>query len=575
MHTAPFAVIARILQPLIWRFTKGLGLLVLEACAAVLAARAIGSLVEKGFRAASEAQAWRYGVLAMAAEGGSILLGFAGRRIFYKAAVDAIWLIRKELALRYNAIALSFYDKEAHSRLVAGVTYDVDLLESFFSTGLPAILTSFLLIVASIGAMLSEQTWIGLLVLCAFTPAIAVTHLAQPIIRSKNHDVFSAQTQGANTFLDLMSALPVVRHYRAERWATAKIAASLSDYLQQASLLEKSYAWIRPLVSALCWLPLLLLVALGGNAVLAGSLGLGVFVAFIRYTQRFSAPVTELLWNAHTIQEAWVCMERVSAFFSAPDEQAILGQDGKLFADNITGSIRFSDVSMGYDPHVPVLHGITLAIEAGEKIGFVGATGSGKTTVATLLARLYPYHRGSIYLDAHPIEAYSRASVRGAIGVISQNVVLFKGTLRDNLCCGQAVAEPTIARACEQTGLSRILAKRGLSLESQMAEKGANISIGERQLIALTRVLLSNPRMLILDEATANVDPELESMVHRAVEVVMEDRTCILIAHRLGTLQSCNRIYVFRQGCIVETGTHRDLANRPDGYYRQLLTSSE
>jgi ABC-type multidrug transport system fused ATPase/permease subunit len=229
---------------------------------------------------------------------------------------------------------------------------------------------------------------------------------------------------------------------------------------------------------------------------------------------------------------------------------------------------------MGYDRKHPVLHDVNIKIQAGLKVGLAGRTGSGKTTTLGLLARLYEFNQGEILIDGVPIRQLDRYWLRSNIGYVSQDVVIFKGTLKENLSFGSDISLPRIHDAVQSTGLARVLESRNLTLDSELLEAGANLSHGERQLLALTRVLLKNPRLLVLDEATANIDPGFELLIHKAVDALMQGRTCFMIAHRLDTLKNCDQILVFKEGRICERGSIRELLDL-NGYFAELLRSSE
>ncbi len=235
---------------------------------------------------------------------------------------------------------------------------------------------------------------------------------------------------------------------------------------------------------------------------------------------------------------------------------------------NIYSQIEFNDVWMAYDKENYVLKGIDFHIKKGEKIGLVGTTGCGKTTTVSLLSRLYEYQKGEILLDGHSIRNYQRSFLRNQIGFVSQDAILFHGTFRQNLCTDQSVPDDKILYACEVTGLARVMRVGGWTLESEIFDGGENLSVGERQLLALTRVLIKNPAILILDEATANIDPWFEKIIHQAVDRVMENRTCLMIAHRLSTLDHCGRIFVFDSGKLVEAGTKGELESKKGHFYQ-------
>jgi ABC-type multidrug transport system fused ATPase/permease subunit len=251
-------------------------------------------------------------------------------------------------------------------------------------------------------------------------------------------------------------------------------------------------------------------------------------------------------------------------------EDAVLGPDGPVVVPHLRGAIGFEGVTLYYDRNsVPALKNISFTIAPGETVGFVGKTGSGKSSTVALIARLYQQSAGKILLDGHPIEELNRQSLRSAIGFVTQDPVIFSGTMRENLSLDESVTDNAIMETCSATGLANIMIERQLTLGAHLTESGNNLSAGERQVVALTRMLLQNPFVIILDEATANIDEGLEHTLHTALVALTASRTTIIIAHRLSTLKACDRILVFQDGALVEQGTHESLLTLR-GYYFEL-----
>lgn len=300
---------------------------------------------------------------------------------------------------------------------------------------------------------------------------------------------------------------------------------------------------------------------------MSGTMSVGLFVTFIRYCERFFQPIMTLAREIHVVQQAFTSTERVASFLSHAEEDVTLGKDGELSPKHLDGAIDFNDVWMAYNKENWVLKGLDFKINAGEKVGLVGTTGCGKTTTVSLLSRLYEFQKGSITLDGLSLRDFKRSFLRSQIGFVSQDAILFQGSMRENLCTDSSIEDQNILKACEVTGLARVMKMGGLTLDSEIYEGGANLSVGERQLLSLTRVLLKDPKILILDEATANIDPWFEKVIHEAVDRVMEGRTCLMIAHRLSTLDHCDRIFVFDKGQLVEEGSKGELEAKQGFFY--------
>jgi ATP-binding cassette subfamily B multidrug efflux pump len=256
------------------------------------------------------------------------------------------------------------------------------------------------------------------------------------------------------------------------------------------------------------------------------------------------------------------------SFLNESNEDTILKNNGKITTTNLEGDIKFENVFMHYNEADWVLKDLSFHIRPGEKIGLVGKTGCGKSSTVALLSRLYEFQEGNILVDDIPIRNYDRHNLRDKIGFVSQDAIIFKGSLRENLSCDEKLSDQYLTDAAKTTGLVKALAKEGFNLDMEILESGTNFSVGQRQLISLTRVLLKNPSILILDEATANIDPYYEDIIHEAIMKMMKGRTCLMIAHRLETLKQCQRILVFNQGQLVEEGSLVELLSQEGFFYR-------
>jgi ABC-type multidrug transport system fused ATPase/permease subunit len=324
-----------------------------------------------------------------------------------------------------------------------------------------------------------------------------------------------------------------------------------------------------PMVSLCASIPLIGLVWFGGVQILKGTLSLGLFISFIRYYERFFNPLMLLSREIHVVQQAFTNTERVMSFLNEDDEEVALENNGKMMPSHFIGDIKFDHVFMTYNNDSNwTLNDLNFHIRPGEKIGLVGKTGCGKSSTVSLLSRLYEFQKGQIYIDDIPIRNFDRHNLRSQIGFVSQDAIIFKGTLRENLSSDQHLSDQDLIDASQNTGLVRALSREGFNLDMEIFEGGSNLSVGERQLISLTRVLINNPSLLILDEATANIDPFCEKIIHLAVMNAMKDRTCLIIAHRLETLKECNRIFVFSNGKIIESGTLDELHNLGEHFFK-------
>jgi ABC-type multidrug transport system fused ATPase/permease subunit len=373
---------------------------------------------------------------------------------------------------------------------------------------------------------------------------------------------FSAQLNAK--LAEFLSGMAVIRVFGLEAWTQKSFDACANDMLRSGIMIMNWNSFIRPITLLLCSLPTLLILWVGGERVLLGAMTLGAFVAFVRFSERFISPIRMISQEIQNIQEALVSSERVRRMLAEPEERDSLGPDGTA-TPTLLGDVRYDDVWMSYGGD-PVLKGVSFVAKRGMKVALVGATGSGKSSTINLLPRLYPFQRGKIELDGTPIEVIAREHLRAQLGYVSQDVIVFSGTIRANLLAAlpearrnDADIDTVVLAACRKTGLADIVARLPEGLDHKVLEGGENLSMGERQLIAFTRMLLRDPCILILDEATANIDERCEQLIQTATAEVMAGRTSFVIAHRLSTIVQCDLILVFQGGQIVERGTHAEL----------------
>lgn len=567
-----FFYLLRFARPYRRGFVVALLLLTLSGVFTVLGVRVLAKLVDEVLRP-GHGQVLPYGLSMLAFEVLMVGCSYYGRRSMADAASRSLLLIRERLFQRLDDLPMGYFDRQPVGRIVTRLTYDVEGLEDFFSGTLARMLSAFITLTVTLIGMAFTDLRLSLVLGASLIPSVLVTFAIRKPVRKWNRE-FARRNSAINARLnEFLNGIPVIRAFGVETWSQREFDNTVEDHLKAAVMTNITNAWSRPIILILCMAPLLVLLAWGGPQLVAGTLSIGLFVAFVRYCERVSRPIANIAQEIHTIQAAFTSAERVSTFLQEGDESTVLGPDGALSAEGLKGEIEFRNVSMGYAANHPVLSDVSFRVPAGARIGLAGTTGSGKTTTVALIARLYEYQLGEILADGQPLRAYRRGSLRDQLGFVSQDVVIFKGTVRENLLCGRELTDARLTQACHDTGLARVLERSGLTLDTPLLDKGLNLSLGERQLLALTRILLRDPAVLVLDEATANIDPAFEALVTEAVEKVMKGRTCILIAHRLTTLSHCESILVFRGGRLIEQGPHASLVAE-NGYYAGLVRGS-
>jgi len=481
--------------------------------------------------------------------------------------------IRDDLFRHSLALSLRFHDRMPVGKLLTRLTSDVDALAEVFGSGAVGVLGDLVTLLVIASSMLLIEWRLGLLLLFTQIPVTAMVLWLQRRYRKVNYNVREELSQLNADFQENLQGLEVVQMFRREALNGTRFARTGAAYRRAVN----GTIFFDSSISAfLEWVSLgavALVLALGGYMVTSGAMGLGLLTTFILYSQRLFDPLRQLAERFTQIQGGLTAVERIGELLEQPLE--IVEDAGARPLNNAgLGEVVFENVSFSYRPDEPILRNLSFRIAPGEHVALVGPTGSGKTTVIRLLCRLYEPQQGRILLDGRDIRSIPLADLRRQLGVVLQDTFLFSGNVADNLRLNAAISDAELLRICRDLGLADLLKRLPAGLETELRERGGNLSSGERQLLAVARVAIRNPTVLVMDEATAFMDPATEATLQRDLDRLLQRRTAVVIAHRLATVEASDRILVLRRGELIEQGTHQELRAR-GGLYAQLAELQE
>jgi ATP-binding cassette subfamily B multidrug efflux pump len=478
--------------------------------------------------------------------------------------------IRSKLYEHLISLRLKFFDKTPIGRLVTRTISDVETLADVFSEGLAAMISDLLQLIFILVIMFATDWRLSLLSLSTIPLLLLSTYIFKEKIKVAFNDVRNA-VSNLNTFVqEHITGMNIVQIFGSEQREYQKFK-EINEEHRQANLRSVLYYSIYyPVAEIIAAAGIGLLVWYGAkesiNAELTG-ITFGKLVAFIMYIQMFFRPIRMIADRYNTLQMGIVSISRITTLL---DEEEHVQQNGKYIADKINGEVKFENVWFAYNDAEYVLKDINIDIKPGETIAFVGATGAGKSSIINLLNRFYEINKGSIKIDGIPLTDYELGHLRKNIGVVLQDVFLFSDTILNNITLGNTdVTEDMIWHAAELVGARRFIERLPGKLHYNVMERGATLSVGQRQLISFIRAMVYDPKILVLDEATSSVDSETEEMIQQAIGKMMRGRTAIVIAHRLSTIQKANKIIVLDHGEIKEEGRHDELLMK-EGFYSQL-----
>lgn len=498
----------------------------------------------------------------------SFAFNIAQTWILQKTGQNIILQMRKDLYRHIQSLGSRYFDITPVGKLVTRVTNDVEALNEMYSRILVQLFRNIVKIVGLAGVMLVLDVRLAAISFVLMPLVIGLTVLCQKIARNI-YRLYRTRLTDINTFLsEHLSGMKIIQIFgRQER--------KFEEFHDKNTKLYKAfyremlmYAVFRPLIYILSILSLMIVLWFGSRNVFDEIISVGTLYIFSNYIRSFFDPIQELAEQFSTLQSSIASAEKI---FTVMDEDEFIPEvENPKQPDKITGKIEFDHVWFAYDGENYVLKDVSFVINPGEKVAFVGATGAGKSSILNLIGRYYDIQKGHIYIDGIDIRQLSKKQIRSAIGQMQQDVFIFEGDVAYNIRLNDNdITDEQVKEAAEYVNASHFIEKLPQGYHEPVTERGATFSAGERQLLSFARTLAHNPSILVMDEATANIDTETEILIQEALEKLMDGRTTIMVAHRLSTIQHADCIMVMHKGRICERGTHRELLEQ-DGIYRKL-----
>ena len=515
----------------------------------------------------------------LVAQGGLILLAyyslflvrvaftFLGNYTFARVAQSVVRDLRQESFDKLQSLSMRYFDQTPAGAIVSRLTNDTQAVADMFSAIFSSFLSSLVIVAVTIGTMLSLNVPLTLLML-VFIP-IMFGSIA--LYNSKSRDLIAmtrAKLSDLNVKLsESIEGMRIVQAFGQEGRLLSEFEAINADHVTYSNKsLNVNSLFLRPAMSLLKLLAYAVILAYFGVTWQVAGVTAGLMYAFIQYSNQLFNPLIEVTQNFSILQTSMIAADRVFALIDQEDyEPSQSGQITEIGA----GSIEFKDVSFSYDGKRDVLKHISFKVEAGQTVAFVGATGSGKSSIMNLFLRFYEFDRGQILIDGQDIKSYSAEALRSAVGLVLQDPFLFHGTIASNIRMYQeSLTDEAMREAARFVDAADFIESLPTGYDSPVTERGATFSSGQRQLLAFARTMATQPKILILDEATANIDSETEEVIQASLAKMRKGRTTLAIAHRLSTIQDADCIYVLDQGQIVESGNHQELLAQGGLYYR-------
>lgn len=484
---------------------------------------------------------------------------YMGQKIIYD--------LRIKIFSHVQRLSLKYFDKTPNGRIVTRVTNDVEALNELFSSGIVMVFSDVFIIVWIFAFMFTMSWDLSLVTLSVLPLLVYATFLFRKKVRESYRDV-RLHLARLNTYMqEHITGMSIVQLFAKDKDELRKFSEINADHKKSNIVSIFYHAVFFPVVEFLSSLAISLIIWYGGGNVIQGLMTVGVLFAFIQYVEMFFRPIRDLAEKYNIMQTAMASSERI---FKLLDNNTIIpSPENPVSLQNIKGEIEFKNVYHAYNPGEYVLKDVSFKINPGETVAIVGATGAGKTTLINILTRFYDIEKGSITIDGTDIRNININELRRRVSIVLQDVFLFSGTIKSNISLNSSeITDEMAIEASKIVGAHNFISELPGMYDEEVKEKGATLSVGQKQLISFARAMAYNPSILILDEATSSVDTETEILIQKAIEKLLVNRTSIVIAHRLSTIQNADKIIVMHKGELREMGTHQELLSKKGIYYK-------
>lgn len=487
-----------------------------------------------------------------------------------KTTHNILRTIRQELYEHIQKLSFSFFDERPVGKILARVVGDVNSLSELFNKSVTTVIPQVLTLIFVTVIMFSMNVKLALISM-AMLPPLCIGIAGIQIISRKRWQVFRQKRSNLNGFThESFSGMRIIQNFTFEKESRKRFKNSVGEMRSGFINAVKLNDWLWPIVEVSFGASTLIVFLVGANLAKSGEVSIGTITAFISYTSMFWRPILNIASYYNTLITNFAAAERI---FEIMDVKP--GIDELESADvmpKIKGRVEFENVSFAYEKDTQVLHNVSFKVKPGENIALVGPTGAGKTTITSLISRFYDTTEGRVLIDGKDVSKVNLNSLRSQMGVMLQDTFLFSDSIKENIRYGKLDAtDEEIIAAAKAVSAHEFIMKLENGYDTQVNERGSRLSVGQRQLISFARALLANPRILILDEATSNIDTATEILVQNGINKLLSGRTSFVIAHRLSTIRDCDRIMVIDDGEIIEAGTHEELLNLRGAYYKLYM----